>query len=232
MQVNPKIGWTFAGALRSFLRLDPDVIMVGEMRDEETAKIGLEASLTGHLVLSTLHTNSAVESVVRLLDMGADPFQFADALLGVLAQRLCAPPVRPMQGPYAPSSDELGALAQEYTLGTSLDADAVLRKWRSICRKPAGAVLCTAKGCQPAARTATRDGWAYTNCSWHIPQSSAKIQTQAFASDIFDAATASGMLTPETERHRKVLRGETDMQQVTRSALRCLFRHQGIHARV
>src|SRR4030095_13099487 len=88
VQMNPKIGWTFAAAMRSFMRADPDVIMVGEVRDAETTKIAIEASLTGHLVLSTLHTNSAAESVVRLLDLGIDPFNFADALLGVLAQRL------------------------------------------------------------------------------------------------------------------------------------------------
>src|SRR5205807_2092993 len=85
VQVNPKIGWTFAAALRSLMRADPDIIMVGEIRDAETAKIGIEASLTGHLVFSTLHTNSAVESVVRLLDFGMDPFNFGDALLGVLS---------------------------------------------------------------------------------------------------------------------------------------------------
>jgi type II secretory ATPase GspE/PulE/Tfp pilus assembly ATPase PilB-like protein len=88
VQVNPKIDWTFAKALRAFLRADPDVIMVGEIRDEETAQIAIEASLTGHLVLSTLHTNSAPETVTRLLDMGMDPFNFADSLLAVLAQRL------------------------------------------------------------------------------------------------------------------------------------------------
>jgi type II secretory ATPase GspE/PulE/Tfp pilus assembly ATPase PilB-like protein len=88
VQVNPKIDWTFAKALRAFLRADPDVIMVGEIRDEETAEIAVEASLTGHLVLSTLHTNSAAETVTRLLDMGMDPFNFADSLLAVLAQRL------------------------------------------------------------------------------------------------------------------------------------------------
>ncbi len=88
VQVNPKIGWTFAKALRSFLRADPDVIMVGEIRDKETAQIAIEASLTGHLVLSTLHTNSAPETVTRLIDMGMDPFNFADSLLAVLAQRL------------------------------------------------------------------------------------------------------------------------------------------------
>jgi len=88
VQVNPKIDWTFAKALRAFLRADPDVIMVGEIRDLETAQVAIEASLTGHLVLSTLHTNSAPETVTRLLDMGMDPFNFADSLLAVLAQRL------------------------------------------------------------------------------------------------------------------------------------------------
>ena len=88
VQVNAKIDWTFARALRAFLRADPDVVMVGEIRDEETAQVAIEASLTGHLVLSTLHTNSAPETVTRLLDMGMDPFSFADSLLAVLAQRL------------------------------------------------------------------------------------------------------------------------------------------------
>ena len=82
VQVNAKIGFPFAAALRAFLRADPDVIMVGEIRDRETAEIALEAALTGHLVLSTLHTNSTVETITRLLDLGMDPFTFADALLG------------------------------------------------------------------------------------------------------------------------------------------------------
>ena len=81
-QVNPKAGFTFATAMKAFLRADPDIIMVGEMRDKDTTSIGIEASLTGHLVFATLHTNSAPESIIRLLDMGMDPFNFADALLG------------------------------------------------------------------------------------------------------------------------------------------------------
>ena len=89
LQIHQKIGLDFATAMRSFLRADPDVIMIGEMRDKETADIAIEASLTGHLVLSTLHTNSAVETVIRLLDLGCDPFNFADAMLGVIATRLC-----------------------------------------------------------------------------------------------------------------------------------------------
>ena len=88
LQINMKAGPTFAQAMRAFLRADPDVIMVGEMRDRETVRMGIEASLTGHLVFSTLHTNSSPETITRLIDMGMDPFNFADALLGILAQRL------------------------------------------------------------------------------------------------------------------------------------------------
>ena len=87
-EVRPKIGLDFARMMRAFLRADPDIIMIGEMRDEETASIGIEASLTGHLVFSTLHTNSAPETITRLLDMGLNPLNFSDAFLGVLAQRL------------------------------------------------------------------------------------------------------------------------------------------------
>ena len=87
-QVKPAIGLTFATALRSFLRQDPDVIMVGEMRDGETAKIGIQASLTGHLVLTTLHTNTAAAAVTRLVDMGVEPFLLASTIRCIIGQRL------------------------------------------------------------------------------------------------------------------------------------------------
>ena len=103
VQVHPKIDFTFAVAMRAFLRADPDVIMVGEMRDHETAATGIEASLTGHLVFSTLHTNSAPETITRLLDMDIDPFNFADALLGILAQRLARTLCKDCKEPYAPT---------------------------------------------------------------------------------------------------------------------------------
>ena len=83
------MGMTFAKALKSFLRQDPDIILVGEMRDLETASIGIEAALTGHLVVSTLHTNSSTEAITRLLDMGVEPFMISSSVNGVLAQRLC-----------------------------------------------------------------------------------------------------------------------------------------------
>ena len=114
VQVRPKIGYTFAAAMRAMLRADPDVIMVGEMRDAETAGLAVEASLTGHLVLSTLHTNSAVETVVRLLDLGLNPFNFADALLGVLAQRLVKRLCPDCRRPYRPSRRDWNELADAF----------------------------------------------------------------------------------------------------------------------
>ena len=114
VQVHPKIDFTFAAAMRSFLRADPDVIMVGEMRDHETAATGIEASLTGHLVFSTLHTNSAPETIMRLLDMDIDPFNFADALLGILAQRLVRTLCKACKEEYAPTQEEFAELMEEY----------------------------------------------------------------------------------------------------------------------
>ena len=114
VQVFPKIGFDFAMAMKSFLRADPDVIMVGEMRDHETAATGIEASLTGHLVLSTLHTNSAPETILRLLDMDIDPFNFADALLGILAQRLVRTLCKDCKEEYTPSQEEFAELMQAY----------------------------------------------------------------------------------------------------------------------
>ncbi|WP_163338379.1 GspE/PulE family protein [Desulfopila sp. IMCC35008] len=114
VQVKPNIGYTFAAAMRAFLRADPDVIMVGEMRDEETASMAIEASLTGHLVFSTLHTNSAAETIVRLIDMGLDPFNFADSLLGILAQRLVRTLCEDCKEEYHPSQKEFDHLAQSY----------------------------------------------------------------------------------------------------------------------
>jgi type II secretory ATPase GspE/PulE/Tfp pilus assembly ATPase PilB-like protein len=125
VQVQPKIGLDFASAMRAFLRADPDVIMVGEMRDKETASTGVEASLTGHLVLSTLHTNSAPETVTRLIDMGLDPFSFADALLGVLAQRLTRGLCKKCRQQYEATDAEVDEIVQAY--GGARDARSVAR---------------------------------------------------------------------------------------------------------
>jgi len=114
VQINKKAGLDFAVIMKAFLRADPDIIMVGEMRDKETTSIGIEASLTGHLVFATLHTNSAPESIIRLLDMGMDPFNFADALLGILAQRLAKRLCAKCKQPYNPAPDEIKSLLTEY----------------------------------------------------------------------------------------------------------------------
>src|SRR5690349_1305460 len=113
VQVNKKAGLDFAAVMKAFLRADPDIIMVGEMRDKETTGTGIEASLTGHLVFATLHTNSAPESIIRLLDMGMDPFNFSDALLGILAQRL-AKRMCSCKQPYTPEPAELTSFLREY----------------------------------------------------------------------------------------------------------------------
>src|SRR6187549_534635 len=112
--MNPTARLTFATAMKAFLRADPDIIMVGEMRDKDTTGIGIEASLTGHLVFATLHTNSATESIIRLLDMGMDPFNFADALLGILAQRL-AKRLCKCKEAYTPAPEELQSLVDEFS---------------------------------------------------------------------------------------------------------------------
>ncbi len=114
VQVHHKIGLDFSNAMRAFLRADPDIIMVGEMRDYETAKMGVDASTTGHLVLSTLHTNNAPETIIRLLDMGIDPFAFADSLLCVMAQRLVRRLCRHCRAPYHPDPEEFADLVRNY----------------------------------------------------------------------------------------------------------------------
>ena len=115
LQIHPKIGLTFASALRSFLRQDPDVIMVGEIRDHETAEIAIHASLTGHLVLSTLHTNDAAGAVTRLVEMGVQPFLISSSVLGVVAQRLVRRLCGLCRQPYKPSAQDIRSLGMDPT---------------------------------------------------------------------------------------------------------------------
>jgi type II secretory ATPase GspE/PulE/Tfp pilus assembly ATPase PilB-like protein len=144
VQVNPRIGLTFAAALRSFLRLDPDVIMVGEMRDEETASIAIEASLTGHLVLSTLHTNTAPETVTRLLEMGLDPFSFSDSLLCILAQRLARRLCKECKRVYKPETGQLDEIIAEY--GAEQFAATGLNREELMLAEPVGCEACDNTG--------------------------------------------------------------------------------------
>jgi type II secretory ATPase GspE/PulE/Tfp pilus assembly ATPase PilB-like protein len=209
VQMNPKIGWTFAAAMRSFMRADPDVIMVGEMRDAETAKIGVEASLTGHLVFTTLHTNSAAESVVRLLDLGMDPFNFADALLGVLAQRLVRRLCLACRVKHEPSIKEMEDLAAEYCVDTPADAEKMLKKWRA--QQPA---LYQAKGCAQCDRTGYSGRLPVYELMVVDAQIKRLVQTRSPVSSIAAAALANGMRTLKQDGIEKVLAGHTDMLQV------------------
>jgi type II secretory ATPase GspE/PulE/Tfp pilus assembly ATPase PilB-like protein len=217
VQVNAKIGWTFAAAMRSFMRADPDIIMVGEMRDAETAKIGIEASLTGHLVLSTLHTNSAVESVVRLLDLGMDPFNFADALLGVLSQRLVRRLCEPCRQAYTATDAELEELSREYCEHASADPASVLGAWRArYARSDGRIVLHRAQGCEQCDQSGYKGRLGVYELL--VPDAALKrqIQTHAPIGEISASARANGMRTLKQDGIERILQGVTDIRQVRR----------------
>ncbi len=204
VQVQPKIGFNFAAAMRSFLRADPDVIMVGEMRDHETASTGIEASLTGHLVLSTLHTNSASETITRLLDVGMDPFNFADALLCILAQRLVRILCKSCKEAYHPSREEFDALARAY--GDNFDA-------LNISYKD-DLTLYRAKGCQRCQKTGYKGRSGLFELLVVTREMKLLIQNKARNEEIKDQAIADGMTTLMQDGIRKVFLGETDLMQV------------------
>lgn len=205
VQVNPRIGFTFAAAMRAFLRADPDVIMVGEMRDEETAHIGIEASLTGHLVFSTLHTNSAVETVTRLLDMGLDPFNFADALLGVLAQRLVRTLCSGCKETYHPAEDVFIELQEAY--GKEAFAALGIRYTPEF-------MLYRGKGCQVCNNTGYKGRVGIHELLVNNDETRKLIQTRARVTEIVEAAQRDGMTTLVQDGVLKALRGVTDLAQV------------------
>lgn len=214
VQVNAKIGWTFASAMRSFLRADPDVIMVGEMRDEETTKIGIEASLTGHLVLSTLHTNSAPESIVRMLDLGMDPFNFADALQGIMAQRLAKSLCPDCKEAYHPKAEEIKALADEYTDNTAMDSNALIADWDNQYTQNKKYTLYKAKGCKACNQTGYRGRIGLYELMQVSPSLRHLIQKRANVAEITQEALANGMRTLKQDGISKVLEGATDIAQV------------------
>lgn len=214
VQINSKIGWTFADAIRSFLRADPDVIMVGEMRDIETTKIAIEASLTGHLVLSTLHTNSAPESVIRMLDFGMDPFNFADALLAVLAQRLAKALCYKCRHIYTPEPSELDDLAAEYVAGTKLNVAEVVNQWHEAYAPRGKFKLYKAAGCSHCSQTGYRGRLGLHELMMVNPAIRHLIQTRAPLDALLPAALNAGMRTLKQDGITKVLQGLTDMTQV------------------
>ena len=204
VQMFPKIGLTFATAMRAFLRADPDVIMVGEMRDEETAGIGIEASLTGHLVLSTLHTNSAPETITRLLDMRLDPFSFADALLCIVAQRLGRTLCKSCKEAYSPSEEERHELAVEY--GEAFASDLKLGDPELKLYKPVGCDDCNESGYR--GRVGLHEALVGTDPLKQLIIEKAKMEA------LRDAAIKEGMRTLKQDGIQKIVRGVIDLQQV------------------
>ncbi|HDI78857.1 MAG TPA: GspE/PulE family protein [Desulfobacteraceae bacterium] len=210
VQVQPKIGFDFARAMRAFLRADPDVIMVGEMRDHETVATAIEASLTGHLVFSTLHTNSAPETITRLLDMGMDPFNFADAILGILAQRLVRTLCKDCKEKYHPTQEEFDTLRREY----DGDFDALGFEYNSDL------VLYRAKGCAKCGNTGYRGRVAIHELLVGTDEMKSLIQNRAKMEELRRQAIKDGMITLMQDGIRKVLLGYTDLIQVRKVCIK------------
>lgn len=215
VQINNKAGLTFAAAMRSFLRANPDVIMVGEMRDVETASIAIEASLTGHLVLSTLHTNSAPETVTRLLDMGLEPIYFAEALIGIMAQRLVKTFCPHCKVPYTPAPDEIQQLINEF--GPEL--------WEKRVRIPASSwekyfQMHRAVGCEKCNFTGYSGRMGIYEYLANTEELKRLIHAKAKVSDIRERGIQEGMFTLKMDGIIKVASGETSLQQILAAAMK------------
>ena len=224
-QVKKKAGLDFAAVMRAFLRADPDVIMVGEMRDKETVSTGIEASLTGHLVFATLHTNSAPESIIRLLDMGMDPFNFADALLGILAQRLAKRLCKDCKKPHVASQEEIKLLLAEYaeelkeTENWKKDPNGALKAlyadWVRLFADDKGQITLYEKvGCDKCSGTGYRGRVGLHELLIGTDPVKKAIQEHARVAELFAIALDEGMRTLKQDGIEKVLQGITDIQQV------------------
>jgi len=225
VQINKKAGLDFATIMRAFLRADPDVIMVGEMRDKETVSIGIEASLTGHLVFATLHTNSAPESINRLLDMGMDPFNFADALLGILAQRLAKRLCKDCKKPHVATQEEIKSLLTEYaaelmtTETWKKDANAAYKalyaEWVKLFADDKGQItLYEPVGCDKCVGTGYRGRVGLHELLIGTDALKKGIQGHARVAELFAIALEEGMRTLKQDGIEKVLSGITDIHQV------------------
>ena len=198
--------------------------MVGEMRDPETTGIGIEASLTGHLVFATLHTNSATESIIRLLDMGMDPFNFADALLGILAQRLGKRLCKECKEAYQPTPEEMKQLIHEYSEElTNTDAwkkdpqgslEAIQKEWASRYAKDGKFTLYRAKGCPTCSDTGYKGRVGLHELLVGSDPVKKLIQEKARVAEILACALNEGMRTLKMDGIEKVLQGITDIKQV------------------
>lgn len=207
VEVKPKIGLDFARVMRSFLRADPDVIMIGEMRDRETASIAIEASLTGHLVFSTLHTNSAPETVTRLLDMGLNAINFSDAFLGVLAQRLARKLCLNCRREYHPSEEEFQEIVSEYGREKFEVAGIGYTPELKLYRPG---------GCEKCSGTGYKGRMGIHELIEGTPRIKRLIKKQATTEEIFQQAAKDGTATLKQDGIHKVLLGLTDINEIRR----------------
>ncbi len=207
VEAKPKIGLNFERIMRAFLRADPDVIMIGEMRDHETAAIGVEASLTGHLVFSTLHTNSAPETITRLLDMGLNALNFSDAFLGVMAQRLVRRVCPECRESYHPSEEEFNDIVKDYgkpyfeKTGIVYSADLMLYR---------------PKGCDHCSGTGYKGRMGIHELMEGTKAVKKLIKNQAGTEEIFEKAMSEGMDTLKQDGIKKAFQGLTDITEVRR----------------
>ena len=224
VQVNKKAGLDFPTVMKAFLRADPDIIMVGEMRDPETTGIGIEASLTGHLVFATLHTNSAPESIIRLLDMGMDPFNFADALLGILAQRLGKRLCKDCREAYHPDEEEIGQLLREYSSelehttvwrrDPAAALAAIRREWETAFAVDGRFTLYRPRGCATCNDTGYRGRVGLHELLVGSDRVKKLIQEKARVAEVLALALEEGMRTLKMDGIEKILQGITDIKQV------------------
>jgi type II secretory ATPase GspE/PulE/Tfp pilus assembly ATPase PilB-like protein len=223
VQINKKAGIDFALVMRAFLRADPDIIMVGESRDKETVSMGVEASLTGHLVFSTLHTNSAPESITRLLDMGMDPFNFADALLGILAQRL-AKKLCDCKEAYVPDAEELRLFTAEYSeelrhsaawkADYAGESKKLVESWRKAYGQDGQLKFYRHVGCDKCNKTGYKGRIGLHELLIADDDIKKLIQERARVAEIFAAAVEGGMRTLKMDGMEKIMLGLTDLKMV------------------
>ena len=223
VQINRKAGIDFALIMRAFLRADPDIIMVGESRDKETVSMGVEASLTGHLVFSTLHTNSAPESITRLMDMGMDPFNFADALLGILAQRL-AKKLCDCKTSYFPDAEELRLFAAEYAEelrhskawkeNYAAESKKIVDTWIESYGDGGKIKLYKSVGCDKCNKTGYKGRVGLHELLVATDDVKKLIQERARVAELFAASVEAGMRTLKMDGMEKVMMGLTDLKMV------------------
>ena len=223
VQINKKAGIDFALIMRAFLRADPDIIMVGESRDKETVSMGVEASLTGHLVFSTLHTNSAPESITRLMDMGMDPFNFADALLGILAQRL-AKKLCDCKASYVPDAEEFRLFVIEYadelrhSKAWKADYEGESKKlvdtWTKTYGEDGHIKLYKAVGCDKCNKTGYKGRVGLHELLVADDGVKKLIQERSRVAELFASAVEGGMRTLKMDGMEKIMMGLTDLKMV------------------